>query len=78
MYILVIQREGKRYLGLTMEISNQRELTSRHNIINIFWSDLLSSEVPMSLPRLERATVDSHFKKGSVLAVELVYKGDPL
>ena len=35
-----------------MEIGTQRELTSRQ--INIFGPDLLSSQVPMSLPRLER------------------------
>ena len=51
--VVVIQREGKGNLGLTMEIGSQREPTSRQ--INIFWSGFLSSEVPMSLPSLERA-----------------------
>ena len=50
--VVVIQRESKGNLGLTMEIISQRELTSRQ--INILWSDLLSSQIPMSLPRLER------------------------
>ena len=53
--VVVIQRperEVKDNLGLTMEIISQRELTPCQ--INIFWPDLLSSQVPMSLPSLKR------------------------